>query len=103
MPARPGVGAAPQSPRRSQVPSGHRQPPRPFDQVADRGDDAEAAAVLARPARVLTQRARLDAYREAQFERLDRRVAHVALADRHRRRHAVLAGTTAPAATLDAL
>src|SRR5262249_25061679 len=60
--------------------------------------DAEPAAEFAGAAGVNTQAVGFDQHRIFDLLQLDRRVAHVALADRHRGRFAVFVGPAAPAA-----
>src|SRR6185437_5394190 len=77
--------------------------PAALDEVADLDIEAQPAAELAGPAGIGPEAAALDEHRGLHLDRLDRAVAHIALAHRYRGRFAVLGRTSAPAAALDAL
>ena len=97
------AAAAEHAPRRKLAATVVAEAPTAFEQVGELRDHAQAAAVLARAAGTVAQRAPVDSHGRLQLDRFDRRVAHVALADRHRRRRAVGIGARAPAAAFDRL
>src|SRR6185437_14855133 len=102
--ARGGTGiAVPQAPGRHGAAALVARGPAPGLEIAHGGALAEAAAELAGAARAFAQRALLDHERRFQLDGLDRRIAHVALADRDGGGFAVLIGAGTPAAALDRL
>src|SRR5579862_683699 len=78
--------AAPQAPGRHTMAAGLGQVPAPSHEIAHLHIEAEPAAELASAARIGAHLALLDDDRETLLQRFDRAVAHIALADRARRR-----------------
>src|SRR5262249_46138855 len=95
--------AAGQAPRRALTAAGVRRAPAAVDQAGHLGDDAETAAKFAGAAGIIAQRTRIDDHRGFELDGFDRRVAHVALTDRHGSGFAIFPWTGAPAAAFDGL